>query len=162
MFFYEQVSLALFFLVSTQIILCIVLIRDYRKFSGANLGPKIGTVIDENYFDLGVNDSKGDKVIVFVDIGCASCENVIKSLQMNGTKFNNINVITKGNKNEVDTWKKNKNLLLDINNLKDNSIEEKYNINAFPYYIKIADNKVSEKGFLDEINIIKLYKEVKG
>ncbi|MDU1117058.1 MAG: hypothetical protein E7J99_14600 [Clostridium butyricum] len=160
MLFFEQVSVVLFFIVSTQIILCVVLIRDYRKFSGANLGPKIGTIIDKNNFDFRGNDSDNDKVIVFVDIGCTSCEKVIKSLQINGTKFNNIYVITKGSKNDVDTWKKNKNLLLDINSLEDNIIEENYNIKGFPYYIKITDNKVSEKGFLNEITIIKLYKEV--
>ncbi|NMF07935.1 hypothetical protein ACUH7Y_02200 [Clostridium beijerinckii] len=157
MYFYQQISLALFFLVSTQIILCIVLIKNYRKVSGANLGPKIGTNMDQNYVS---NNSEGDKIFIFVDIGCISCENIIKNLQQKCEKLKNMYIFTKGSEEEVNEWKNDKGLLLDINNLNDNTIKEKYNINAFPYYIKTIDNKVSEKGFLNNINIGKFYNEV--
>ncbi|NFG25266.1 hypothetical protein FDF11_15485 [Clostridium botulinum] len=160
MFFYKELSLSLLFLASTQIILCIVLIKNHRIISGTNLGPKIGTFIDGKDFNLNLNTSKSDKIIVFVDIGCISCKNVIKKLQKNGISFENITVITKGNMDEIEQWKSNEHLILDIKSLKDNNIENKYNIKAFPYYIKITNNKVSEKGFLNEINILKLYKEV--
>lgn len=157
--FYKQISLSLIFLVSTQIILCIILINDYKRATGAKLGPRLGSVVHESDFKF--NNSKGDKIIVFTSLGCSTCASVIKRLQEKVSSFNNICIITKGRKEEVDAWKKHKNIMVDINNFKDDRIEDKYNITAFPYYIKITDdNKVSEKGILSEMNIIKLYKEV--
>jgi len=160
MSFYEQISLALLFIVSTNVIVYIVLIKDYQKLSGTYLGPKVGSIIDQSYLGFETSSFKKDKTIFFVDIGCTSCENIIRKLQSKVKQLNNIHIITKGTKNEVDDWKNNKKLLLKINNLNDNSIQENYNIKAFPYYIKIVDNKVSEKGFLNEINLLKLYEEV--
>ncbi|MDU5723747.1 MAG: hypothetical protein E6Z86_16645 [Clostridium butyricum] len=160
MFFYEQISLSLFFLVSTQIILYMVLIKDYRRITGTNMGPKIGTILETSYLKYKNDNFNIDKIIIFIDLHCIGCERVIKSLQKVGTNFKNISIITGGSAEEIRTWKENKNIMLDIENINISVINRYYNINAFPYYIKMTHEKVSEKGLLNEISVIKLYNEV--
>ncbi|MFP7416615.1 hypothetical protein [Priestia filamentosa] len=151
--------LIMFCYISLQIFTLYYLKNKNRVKGGPMLGDTIRDIevidINKNKINLSKILSSQPKLIIFVDMNCAHCKNIINSLNVfNKDLLKDIHFFLVNNEENVRELKKrrnNKNFYF----LNEEDVFDNFNVRLFPFYMELNGNKiVQKKGYASGNTII--------
>lgn len=162
--FYMQIILSLLFIIITHFIICFYLIKTYNKMKGINIGPKIGELLYENDFKI-IRKFEGEhkfenSILVFISIGCRTCIEILEQVNREKDRYKEIKFISVYREEEQFKYTKEMEESVLLYRIEEKDIITKYGVTQFPYYIKLNENKVIDKGFINQGVLTYLVKEV--
>ncbi|MFE0301168.1 MULTISPECIES: response regulator [Priestia] len=138
----------------------IYVLKNVKKVrSGPVLGEKLQDfeVINVNQKEMKISTllNSKPKLILFVDMDCTHCRDIIKSLNLfNNNVLRDVEFFTLNSKDNLEQLKQT-NLNQDFYLISEEDMFEKLKVQFFPFYIEVdSNNVVQKKGYASNNTII--------